>query len=116
MPVMYVHEGPLDALPSGFSDSPASHHAIPDGNLITLALLDSEPGTELNMASCYVNQNAQSNGDHEVHQSGCSFLSEAGNRIYHGDFASCSPAVRKAKEHYTQCNGCYCCARECHTS
>ena len=63
----------------------------------------------------YVNKNAQANGDHEVHTSSCSFLPAKENRIYLGDFTTCSKAVTEAKRHYTQCNGCYYCANACHT-
>lgn len=68
------------------------------------------------MANYYVNKNAQSNGDHEVHKSECSFLPEVENRIYLGSFNNCKEAVKEAKKHYTQVNGCYYCSRECHTS
>ncbi len=68
------------------------------------------------MASHYVNKNAQSNGDHEVHKTGCSWLPEVRNRIFLGDFASCGPAVSKAKSYYGQVNGCYYCCNACHTS
>lgn len=68
------------------------------------------------MARYYVNKNAQSNGDHEVHTSGCSFVPEVDNRVYLGDFDRCQPAVSKAKEHYSQVNGCYYCSNSCHTS
>ena len=68
------------------------------------------------MAFYYVNKNAQSNGDHEVHKSGCSHMPNLENRIYLGDFTTCAPAVRKAKEHYMQSNGCYYCANACHTT
>lgn len=67
------------------------------------------------MASYYVNKNAQSNGDHEVHKTGCQYMPEPANRLYLGDFASCYPAVKKAKETYPQSNGCYYCSNECHT-
>lgn len=68
------------------------------------------------MARYYVNKNAQTNGDHEVHTTGCSWLPEAHNRIYLGEFASCGPAVREAKKYYSQVNGCYYCCNACHTS
>lgn len=64
----------------------------------------------------YVNKNAQSNGDHEVHKDGCDWLPELKNRIYLGYFASCDEAVIKASEHYSQVNGCYFCSEECHTT
>ena len=67
------------------------------------------------MAAYYVNKNAQSNGDHEVHTTGCSFMPDVANRLYLGDFASCGPAVTEAKKRYRQSNGCYFCARPCNT-
>ncbi len=72
--------------------------------------------TPKNMARYYVNKNAQPNGDHEVHKFECSFLPQVENRIYLGDFASCAPAVTEARKHYRQVNGCYFCAKPCHTS
>ncbi|MYA85517.1 MAG: hypothetical protein F4Y12_08015 [Acidimicrobiaceae bacterium] len=68
------------------------------------------------MEHYYVNKNAQDNGDHEVHTDGCSWLPHVLNRIYLGYLASCSAAVTKAREYYTQVNGCYFCSRVCHTS
>ena len=67
------------------------------------------------MASYYVNQNAQNNGDHEVHTSGCSWLPSVENRIYLGEHSSCHSAVLEAKKYYSQVNGCYYCSRDCHT-
>ena len=67
------------------------------------------------MSRYYVNNNAQSNGDHEVHTIGCSYLPELGNRTYLGDFDSCKPAVKEAKRHFSQVNGCYHCSKPCHT-
>jgi len=67
------------------------------------------------MALYYVNKNAQSNGDHEVHKSGCQFMPDPENRLYLGDFPSCHGAVREAKKYYPQSNGCYFCSRECNT-
>lgn len=65
--------------------------------------------------SYYVNKNAQSNGDHEVHKYGCRYLPHPSNRIYLGDFISCHSAVNEAKRYYSQVNGCYYCSRDCHT-
>ncbi len=67
------------------------------------------------MAMYYVNKQAQSNGDHEVHKRDCSYLPAEENRIYLGSFDNCHDAVREAKKHYTQVNGCYWCSKECHT-
>ena len=68
------------------------------------------------MSKYYVNKNAQSNGDHEVHESGCTYMPNEGNRKYLGDFDSCAPAVREAKKTYPQSNGCYYCCNPCHTT
>lgn len=67
------------------------------------------------MAKYYVNKNAQSNGDHEVHKLGCSYMPREENRKYLGEFSSCAQAVMKARTYYHQVNGCYFCSRECHT-
>lgn len=68
------------------------------------------------MKKYYVNKNAQSNGDHEVHTSDCYWLPKAENRIYLGEFYSCTSAVREAKKHYSKVNGCKHCSESCHTS
>lgn len=67
------------------------------------------------MARYYVNKNAQSNGDHEVHTTGCSHMPEEQNRIYLGDFSSCGPAVTEAKKRYPTADGCFYCSKPCHT-
>lgn len=63
----------------------------------------------------YVNKNAQANGDHEVHEYGCSYLPLEHNRIYLGLHNNCKTAVTKAKDYYNQVNGCYYCSKPCHT-
>lgn len=68
------------------------------------------------MPRYYVNKVAQSNGDHEVHTETCRYLPLEWNRLYLGVFDNCSDAVREAKKHYRQSNGCYTCSRACHTS
>jgi len=68
------------------------------------------------MAAYYVNKNAQANGDHEVHKSGCSFMPAPENRKYLGNFNSCHGAVKEAKKHYARSNGCFFCSNACHTS
>lgn len=70
------------------------------------------------MPNYVVNKSAQSNGDHEVHDTastkGC--LPSSDNRLSLGYHATCRGAVTEAKKHYTQSNGCYYCANDCHTS
>lgn len=68
------------------------------------------------MAKYYVNRNAQpDSGDHEVHKDGCSWMPRIENRILLGDFASCAPAVKKAKDYYNDVDGCVHCSPACHT-
>ena len=66
------------------------------------------------MDKYYVNNNAQDNGDHEVHKEGCYWLSLANNTRYLGYFASCRPAVEKAKESFSTADGCKYCCPDCH--
>lgn len=68
------------------------------------------------MERYYVNMDAQDNGDHEVHKTDCEWMPLQQDRIDLGEFPSCHEAVRKAKEYYTQSNGCFCCSKECHTA
>lgn len=68
------------------------------------------------MARYYVNKNAQSNGDHEVHKGGCSWMPIASNSLYLGDFVSCHGAVAKAKQYYPTADGCKHCSPACHNS
>jgi hypothetical protein len=66
------------------------------------------------MASYSVNNNAQSNGDYEVHVSTCIYFPS--NRKYLGEFSSCAPAVTEARKTYSRANGCATCCSSCHTS
>lgn len=70
------------------------------------------------MARYCVNKQAQPNGDHEVHDvstsRGC--LPDPSNRVDLGFRDGCRPAVAKAKQYYSQSNGCAYCAPSCHTS
>ncbi len=63
----------------------------------------------------YVNQHAQANGDHEVHESTCSWLPQESNRLFLGNFDTCPPAVTAARRIYAQSNGCAHCSPACHT-
>ncbi len=63
----------------------------------------------------YVNKNAQPTGEHEVHKSTCYWLPEASNRIYLGFLPTCEEAMEKAKEYYSNVDGCKVCCPSCHT-
>lgn len=67
------------------------------------------------MARYYVNKNAQPNGDHKVHPEDCPWLPAPHNRIDVGNHSSCRVAVIKAREYYSQVNGCKHCSPDCHT-
>lgn len=67
------------------------------------------------MSSYYVNKNTQSNGDHEVHKTGCSSMPSEMNRLYLGTFRYCMDAVKEARKYYSKVNGCKWCSMSCHT-
>ncbi len=62
----------------------------------------------------YVNKNAQSDGTHKIHTSGCSHAPDAANRIHLGNFDSCHKAITEARNHYDKVSGCYYCSRDCY--
>lgn len=68
-----------------------------------------------------INRDAQSNGDHEVHETSpkqCQWLPATENRISLGYHTTCRGAVSEAKRRYpgNRINGCYYCSNECHTT
>ncbi len=62
----------------------------------------------------YVNKNVQSTSEHEVHKSTRSYLPNSINLIGLGYFSNCVDALRKAKEYYSNVDGCYHCCLACH--
>jgi len=64
----------------------------------------------------YVNDNAQSNGDHEVHRNTCYYFPQIVDKTYLGYFMNAVPAVQEAKKYHVQSNGCAYCSPEAHTS
>ena len=66
------------------------------------------------MARYYVNTNAQSTGEHEVHKDGCHRMPEPQNRIHLGYFSDAKEAVREARRYFSNVDGCYYCASEVH--
>ena len=67
------------------------------------------------MARYCVNKNAQSNGDHEVHRDGCSYMPQAQNQLPLGEHYTCVTAVAAAKRVYPSANGCAYCSSACNT-
>jgi hypothetical protein len=68
------------------------------------------------MKNYYVNNTAQSNGDHEVHTDDCQYFKSIVSKKSLGSFSSCKPAVDEAKKTYSKSNGCKTCCNACHTS
>jgi len=66
------------------------------------------------MAKYYVNDNAQANGDHEVHREGCVWLAKVVSKTYLGEHATCRTAVAAAKKIYPTADGCATCSKDCH--
>lgn len=65
------------------------------------------------MANYYMNQNAQWNGDHEVHKEGCSWMPQPENRRYLGEHPTCHTAVAQAKYYDPSADGCAYCSPAC---
>lgn len=63
----------------------------------------------------YVNNRAQLNGDHEVHEESCIYLPTVLSKRYSGEFYSCKAAVAEAKKSYNTADGCKTCSSDCHT-
>ena len=61
------------------------------------------------MDSYYVNQKAETSGEHEVHKASCKYLPKKENLMPLGEFAKCSDALKEAKKHYSNIDGCYFC-------
>lgn len=62
-----------------------------------------------------VNKNALSAGEHEVHENNCNHLPDVNNQKDLGWHSDCESAVKKAKETYSNVDGCYYCCEDCHT-
>ena len=61
-----------------------------------------------------MNLNAQTNGDHEVHDKNCTRAPEPKNQRDLGYHATCHTAVAQAKIINSLADGCYYCSPACH--
>ena len=61
----------------------------------------------------YVNDIAQTTGEHEIHKKDCTFFPK--NNTYLGYFDTCQEAIEKAKTIYSNVDGCHYCCSECDT-
>ena len=64
--------------------------------------------------SFYLNRHAQETGEHEVHRATCSWIPDAENRIFLGDFMTSQEAVKEARKYYDNVDGCAFCCPESH--
>lgn len=62
----------------------------------------------------YLNRNAQSTGEHEIHKQNCYRRPQPQNEIYLGYFYDAKHALIEAKKYYTYVDGCYYCCSEIH--
>lgn len=64
----------------------------------------------------YYNKNTDSNGNHEVHTSNCSYRPNSSNSVLIGYENSCQSAIQQVKNQTGKSNfdGCYYCCNECH--
>jgi hypothetical protein len=67
------------------------------------------------MPTYCVNKDAQSTGEHEVHEMTCSYLPDLANRRDLGYHLDCHGAVSEAERHYNNVDGCAYCCPSCHT-
>ena len=63
----------------------------------------------------YVNDNAQSTWEHEVHKTWCSYLPLIVSKTPLWSFDSCWPAKARAKTIYANSDWCAYCCPNCHT-
>lgn len=72
------------------------------------------------MSQFIINKNQQANGDYEVHNvtAGCTHMPQPENQIDLGIHMDCHSAVAHARTRWphARINGCYYCAKSCHTS
>jgi len=70
------------------------------------------------MIKYFINANAQSSGEHEVHRADCEWLEIIipTNRLYLGTFDNCKSAVTMAEIKYPNwsIDGCKYCSPDCH--
>ena len=60
----------------------------------------------------YVDNNARTNGDHDVHEASCRYLPN--NTTPLGQHSNCQNALRAASLFYHQVNGCFWCTAQCY--
>ena len=67
------------------------------------------------MPTYLVNKSKQDTGEHELHTTYCPVSPGIENSIYLGHFSSCRSALKEARKHYVNVDGCVFCSQDCHT-
>jgi len=62
-----------------------------------------------------VNREPQVTGEHQFHITTCKHLPKLGNQLDLGYFYICQDAIKEAKNHYVNVDGCKHCIPNCHT-
>lgn len=69
------------------------------------------------MPRYYLNTNTDKNGNHEVHQKGCYWLTLVADPVNLGDHLNCHHALMAARLlGYANVDGCAHCSPDCHSS
>lgn len=68
------------------------------------------------MSHYCADRNKSSKGSHEVHESSCGYLPQAGDRLELGIHPNCQSAVVAAKRVYAQSTGCSICCPDCQSA
>ena len=63
----------------------------------------------------YVNDTAQSTGEHEVHREDCFLIPFIISKTLLGEYYYCKAAVAKASGIYSNVDGCKHCSPDCHS-
>lgn len=67
------------------------------------------------MTKYYINDRAQSTGEHEVHTDSCSLLYLISSKTYLGEHSTCYSALTEASKYTGNVDGCATCCPVCHT-
>lgn len=60
-----------------------------------------------------VNKITHYTGEHEIHTTFCPLSPSLDNSIYLGYFSSCRNAIKEARKHFVNVDGCVFCSEEC---
>jgi len=65
------------------------------------------------MPNYVVNKSTHFSGEHELHTTYCPVSADEDNSISLGYFSNCRLALKEARKHYVNVDGCVFCSEEC---